>query len=435
MCSWLAPGTSQPVAPLPCCHTDLHRPIELGARSGQLTTRRAERTSSHLHSAVMSRTDRNAADLKSAVSTALAKVIDPELQRPITELGMVKNIDIEPGGNVQVGIYLTIASCPKKSEISKRVTKAIADVPGTAAVEVSLDVMSDEQRTKLRKKLRGDAREPMIPFAQPNSLTRVYTVASGKGGVGKSTVTVNLATAIAARGLAVGVLDADIHGHSIPRMMGSNQRPIQLESMILPPIVHEVKVISIGQFTEGNTPVIWRGPMLHRALQQFLSDVYWGDLDVLMLDLPPGTGDIAISVAQLIPNAEILVVTTPQLAAAEVAERAGSIALQTRQRIVGVVENMSGLMMPDGSRLQVFGEGGGQQVAERLSRAVGTDVPLLGQIPLDPALVAAGDSGIPIVLNASDSPVGKELLRIADGLSSRQRRLAGVSLGLDPSRR
>ncbi|AWV49009.1 MRP family ATP-binding protein [Mycobacterium leprae Kyoto-2] len=383
----------------------------------------------------MSRTDRNAADLKSAVSTALAKVIDPELQRPITELGMVKNIDIEPGGNVQVGIYLTIASCPKKSEISKRVTKAIADVPGTAAVEVSLDVMSDEQRTKLRKKLRGDAREPMIPFAQPNSLTRVYTVASGKGGVGKSTVTVNLATAIAARGLAVGVLDADIHGHSIPRMMGSNQRPIQLESMILPPIVHEVKVISIGQFTEGNTPVIWRGPMLHRALQQFLSDVYWGDLDVLMLDLPPGTGDIAISVAQLIPNAEILVVTTPQLAAAEVAERAGSIALQTRQRIVGVVENMSGLMMPDGSRLQVFGEGGGQQVAERLSRAVGTDVPLLGQIPLDPALVAAGDSGIPIVLNASDSPVGKELLRIADGLSSRQRRLAGVSLGLDPSRR
>lgn len=383
----------------------------------------------------MSRTDRNAADLKSAVSTALAKVIDPELQRPITELGMVKNIDIEPGGNVQVGIYLTIASCPKKSEISKRVTKAIADVPGTAAVEVSLDVMSDEQRTKLRKKLRGDAREPMIPFAQPNSLTRVYTVASGKGGVGKSTVTVNLATAIAARGLAVGVLDADIHGHSIPRMMGSNQQPIQLESMILPPIVHEVKVISIGQFTEGNTPVIWRGPMLHRALQQFLSDVYWGDLDVLMLDLPPGTGDIAISVAQLIPNAEILVVTTPQLAAAEVAERAGSIALQTRQRIVGVVENMSGLMMPDGSRLQVFGEGGGQQVAERLSRAVGTDVPLLGQIPLDPALVAAGDSGIPIVLNASDSPVGKELLRIADGLSSRQRRLAGVSLGLDPSRR
>ncbi|UKN42228.1 protein mrp [Mycobacterium lepromatosis] len=399
------------------------------------TTRQAERASSHLHSAVMSRTDRDAADLKAAVNTALAKVIDPELQRPITELGMVKSIDIEPGGNVQVGIYLTIASCPKKSEISKRVTKAIADVPGTAAVEVSLDVMSDEQRTKLRKQLRGDAREPVIPFTQPGSLTRVYTVASGKGGVGKSTITVNLTTAMATRGLSVGLLDADIHGHSIPRMIGNNQKPIQLESMIIPPLVHQVKVISIGQFTEGNTPIVWRGPMLHRALQQFLTDVYWGDLDVLLLDLPPGTGDIAISVAQLIPNAEILVVTTPQLAAAEVAERAGSIALQTRQRIVGVVENMSGLMLPDGSRLQVFGEGGGQQVAERLSRAVGADVPLLGQIPLDPALVAAGDSGVPIVLSASDSPVGKELLRIADGLSSRRRGLAGVSLGLDPSRR
>jgi ATP-binding protein involved in chromosome partitioning len=295
--------------------------------------------------------------------------------------------------------------------------------------------MNDEQRTELRKQLRGDAREPVIPFAQPSSLTRVYAVASGKGGVGKSSVTVNLAAAMAARGLSVGVLDADIHGHSIPRMMGTTDRPTQVESMILPPIAHEVKVISIAQFTEGNTPVVWRGPMLHRALQQFLADVYWGDLDVLLLDLPPGTGDIAISVAQLIPNAEILVVTTPQLAAAEVAERAGSIALQTRQRIVGVVENMSGLALPDGSTLQVFGEGGGRQVAERLSRAVGADVPLLGQIPLDPALVAAGDSGIPIVLSAPDSAVGKELLSIADRLSSRRRGLAGVSLGLDPTKR
>ncbi|MCV7339522.1 Mrp/NBP35 family ATP-binding protein [Mycobacterium haemophilum] len=375
------------------------------------------------------------ADLSAAIRTALAKVIDPELRRPITELGMVKSIDIEPDGNVQIGIYLTIASCPKKSEISERVTKAVTDVPGTKAVRVNLDVMSDEQRTELRKQLRGDAREPVIPFAQPSSLTRVYAVASGKGGVGKSTVTVNLAAAMAARGLSVGVLDADIHGHSIPRMMGSSDRPTQVESMILPPIAHEVKVISIAQFTEGNTPVVWRGPMLHRALQQFLADVYWGDLDVLLLDLPPGTGDIAISVAQLIPNAEILVVTTPQLAAAEVAERAGSIALQTRQRLAGVVENMSGLVLPDGSTLQVFGAGGGQQVAERLSRAVGAEVPLLGQIPLDPALVAAGDSGIPIVLSAPDSPVGKELLRIADELSSRRRGLAGMSLGLDPSRR
>ncbi|BBX95560.1 Mrp/NBP35 family ATP-binding protein [Mycobacterium lacus] len=384
----------------------------------------------------MSGTRDDAADLGAAIRGALAKVIDPELRRPITDLGMVKSIDVGPDGAAHVEIYLTIAGCPKKSEISERVTKAVADVPGTGAVTVGLDVMSDEQRAELRKQLRGSesgAREPVIPFAQPSSLTRVYAVASGKGGVGKSTVTVNLATAMAARGLSVGVLDADIHGHSVPRMMGTTDRPTQVESMILPPIAHEVKVISIAQFTQGNTAVVWRGPMLHRALQQFLADVYWGDLDVLLLDLPPGTGDIAISVAQLIPNAEILVVTTPQLAAAEVAERAGSIALQTRQRIVGVVENMSGLTLPDGTTLQVFGEGGGQQVAERLSRAVGADVPLLGQIPLDPALVAAGDSGVPIVLSAPDSAAGKELLRVADGLSARRRGLAGVSLGLDPT--
>jgi ATP-binding protein involved in chromosome partitioning len=374
------------------------------------------------------------ADLNAAIRAALGKVIDPELRRPITELGMVKSVDIDPDGGVHVEIYLTTSACPKKTEISERVSQAVADVPGTGAVKVSLDVMNDEQRTELRKQLRGDAREPVIPFAQPSSLTRVYAVASGKGGVGKSSVTVNLAVAMAARGLSVGVLDADIHGHSIPRMMGTTDRPTQVESMILPPIAHEVKVISIAQFTEGNTPVVWRGPMLHRALQQFLADVYWGDLDVLLMDLPPGTGDIAISVAQLVPNAEILVVTTPQLAAAEVAERAGSIALQTRQRIVGVVENMAGLVLPDGSTLQVFGEGGGAQVAERLSRAVGADVPLLGQIPLDPALVAAGDSGVPIVLSAPDSPVGKELRSVADKLSSRRRGLAGVSLGLDPTR-
>ena len=375
------------------------------------------------------------ADPSAAIRAALGKVIDPELRRPITELGMVKSVDVEPDGGVHVGIYLTTGACPKKTEITERVTKAVADVPGTGAVKVSLDVMSDEQRTELRKQLRGDAREPVIPFAQPNSLTRIYAVASGKGGVGKSSVTVNLAAAMASRGLSVGVLDADIHGHSIPRMMGTTDRPTQVESMILPPIAHEVKVISIAQFTQGNTPVVWRGPMLHRALQQFLADVYWGDLDVLLLDLPPGTGDIAISVAQLIPNAEILVVTTPQLAAAEVAERAGSIALQTRQRIVGVVENMSGLLLADGSTLQVFGEGGGQQVAERLSRATGADVPLLGQVPLDPALVAAGDSGMPMVLSAPDSPAGKALRGVADGLSTRRRGLAGVSLGLDPTKR
>jgi ATP-binding protein involved in chromosome partitioning len=378
------------------------------------------------------------AELKAAVRAALGKVIDPELRRPITEVGMVKDITVESDGAVHVEIYLTTSACPKKTEITDRVTAAVTDVPGTGAVRVSLDVMNDEQRTALRKQLRGDqglSAEPVIPFAQPGCLTRVYAVASGKGGVGKSSVTVNLAAALAARGLSVGLLDADIYGHSVPRMMGTNDRPTQVESMILPPVAHDVKVISIAQFTQGNAPVIWRGPMLHRALQQFLADVYWGDLDVLLLDLPPGTGDVAISVAQLIPNAEILVVTTPQMAAAEVAERAGAIALQTRQRIVGVVENMSGLLLPDGSTMKIFGEGGGHQVADRLSRAVGADVPLLGQIPLDPALVAAGDSGVPLVLSAPDSVAGRELRNVADKLAGRKRGLAGMSLGLDPAGR
>ena len=374
-------------------------------------------------------------ELRAAVLASLSKVIDPELRRPITELNMVKDVTVADDGAVHVGVYLTTAACPKKAEITERVSTAVADVPGTGAVTVELDVMSDEQRTELRKQLRGDAPEPVIPFSQPGSLTRVYAVASGKGGVGKSSVTVNLAAALAARGLSVGVIDADIYGHSVPRMMGTTDRPTQVESMILPPVAHDVKLISVAQFTQGNAPVMWRGPMLHRALQQFLSDVYWGDLDVLLLDLPPGTGDMAISIAQLLPGAEILVVTTPQLAAAEVAERAGAIALQTRQRVVGVVENMSGLLMPDGTTMALFGEGGGAQVAERLTRAIGADVPLLGQVPLDPALVAAGDSGVPLVLSAPESAAAAALRGVADKLASRRRGLAGMSLGLDPAGR
>jgi ATP-binding protein involved in chromosome partitioning len=380
----------------------------------------------------------NNSEREKAVRAALAGVIDPELRRPITELNMVKSVTVAEDGAVVVEIYLTTGACPKKTEITDMVTAAVADVPGTGSIAVNLDVMSDEQRTELRKQLRGEqglSAEPVIPFAQPGSLTRVYAVASGKGGVGKSSVTVNLAAAMASRGLSVGLLDADIYGHSVPRMMGTSDRPTQVESMILPPIAHDVRVISIAQFTQGNAPVAWRGPMLHRALQQFLADVYWGDLDVLLLDLPPGTGDVAISVAQLLPSAEILVVTTPQAAAAEVAERAGAIALQTRQRIVGVVENMAGLVMPDGSTWDIFGEGGGRQVAERLTRAVGADVPLLGQVPLDPALVTAGDSGVPLVLSAPESAAGAELLAIADKLMARRRGLAGMSLGLDPAAR
>jgi ATP-binding protein involved in chromosome partitioning len=261
----------------------------------------------------------------------------------------------------------------------------------------------------------------------------VYAVSSGKGGVGKSSVTVNLAAALAQRGLAVGVLDADIYGFSVPRMLGVTGKPTQVDQMIMPPVAYDVKVISIGMFTPGNTAVVWRGPMLHRALQQFLADVFWGDLDVLLMDLPPGTGDIAISVAQLVPSAELLVVTTPQLAAREVAERAGSIALQTHQQIVGVVENMSWLDLPDGSRMELFGSGGGQAVADSLTTATGARVPLLGQIPIDQSVREGGDEGTPVVLTAPSSPAALALRGVADVLASRQHSLVGRSLGLTPS--
>ncbi|MFN2479558.1 MAG: Mrp/NBP35 family ATP-binding protein [Pseudonocardiaceae bacterium] len=370
-----------------------------------------------------------------AVKAALDGVHDPEINRPITELGMVKDVTVAADGTAKVAVWLTIAGCPMRDTITSRVTTAVSAVPGIRAVRVELDVMSDTQRTALRQQLRGTAEEPRIPFAEPGSLTRVYCIASGKGGVGKSSVTVNLAVAMAGRGLSVGVVDADIYGHSVPGMLGTTARPTQVEKMIMPPAAHGVKVISIAMFTKDNTPVVWRGPMLHRALQQFLADVFWGDLDVLLLDLPPGTGDIAISVAQLIPNAEILVVTTPQRAAAEVAQRAGAIALQTRQRLIGVVENMSWLEMPDGSRSYLFGSGGGQVVADSLTRSLGSEVPLLGQIPLDPRLRETGDAGTPLVLADPTSPASVVLRRIADRLATRSRGLAGRLLSVSPSSR
>jgi ATP-binding protein involved in chromosome partitioning len=368
-----------------------------------------------------------------AVRAALDRVHDPEINRPITELGMVKDVTVTPDGMVAVAVWLTVAGCPMRDTITSRVTTAVRALPGVRDVRVELDVMSDTQRTALRRQLRGTAEEPRIPFAQPGSLTRVYCVASGKGGVGKSSVTVNLAAAMAAdRGLSVGVVDADIYGHSVPGMLGTTARPTQVEKMIMPPVAHGVKVISIGMFTKDNTPVVWRGPMLHRALQQFLADVFWGDLDVLLLDLPPGTGDIAISVAQLIPNAELLVVTTPQRAAADVAQRAGSIALQTRQRLIGVVENMSWLEMPDGSRNYLFGSGGGEAVADALTRSLGSQVPLLGQVPLDPRLRETGDAGTPLVLSDRNSPAAVVLRGIADRLATRSRGLAGKLLSVSP---
>ena len=367
------------------------------------------------------------------VTSALAGVNDPEIGRPITELGMVKSVSVAAGGLVDVSVYLTVAGCPMRDTITSRVTDAVTALPGVSGVRVTLDVMSDEQRKAMQTQLRGGRPEPVIPFAQPASLTKVLAVASGKGGVGKSSVTVNLAAALAAAGHKVGVIDADIYGHSVPRMLGVTGRPTPVENMIMPPSSHDVKVISMGMFTKGNTPIVWRGPMLHRAMQQFLADVFWGDLDYLMLDLPPGTGDIAISLAQLLPNAELLVVTTPQLAAAEVAERAGAIVTQTRQRITGVIENMSYLVCPHcGEQMDVFGSGGGEAVAAALSQLTGTTVPLLGQIPLDTRLREGGDNGTPLVLSDPSSPAALQLAKIADALSSRGRGLAGRMLNLSP---
>jgi ATP-binding protein involved in chromosome partitioning len=372
--------------------------------------------------------------LESSIRAALATVDDPEINRPITELGMVESVIVSPTGVAAVRVLLTVQGCPMKEKLTRDVTAAVSRVDGVAGVEVTLGVMSDAQRGELRTKLRGDAPANEIPFAQPGSRTRVYAVASGKGGVGKSSVTVNIAAALAAKGLAVGVVDADIYGFSVPRMLGVTGKPTQVDQMIMPPSAHGVKVISIGMFTPGNTAVVWRGPMLHRALQQFLADVFWGDLDVLLMDLPPGTGDIAISVAQLVPAAELLVVTTPQLAAREVAERAGSIALQTHQQIVGVVENMSWLDLPDGSRMELFGSGGGQAVADSLAASTGTRVPLLGQIPIDQTVREGGDTGAPVVLTAPSSPAAQAMNAVADTLAARSRSLVGRSLGLTPSR-
>ena len=367
-----------------------------------------------------------------ALHAALETVIDPEIRRPITELGMVGDLTSDDDGRVAVTVLLTVAGCPMKETLTKDTTEALSRVEGVTDVAVTLGVMTDEQRADLKTHLRGGQAEREVPFAKPGSLTRVYAVASGKGGVGKSSVTANLAAAMAQDGLSVGVVDADIYGFSIPRMLGVERKPTQVDDMIMPPVAHDVKVISIGMFVPGNQPVVWRGPMLHRALQQFLADVFWGDLDVLLLDLPPGTGDIAISVSQLIPGAEILVVTTPQQAAAEVAERAGSIALQTHQRLAGVVENMSWLELPDGSREEIFGAGGGREVAESLSRSIGAEVPLLGQVPLDTRLRVGSDQGTPVVLGEPDSPAAVALRGVASSLATRSRGLAGRSLGLSP---
>jgi ATP-binding protein involved in chromosome partitioning len=367
------------------------------------------------------------------VTQALAGVHDPEIHRPITELGMVKDVLIGADGAVRVQVWLTVAGCPLRDTITRDVQAAVGGLPGVSSVLVELDVMSEEQRRALQGKLRGGKPEREIPFASPTSLTKVYAVASGKGGVGKSSVTVNLAAALAAAGQRVGLLDADIYGHSVPRMLGVTTRPTQVEQMIMPPSAHGVAAISSGLLKKGNEPLPLRGPILHRLLQQFLADVYWGDLDVLLLDLPPGTGDVAISAAHLVPGSELIVVTTPQLASAEVAERAGSLAAQLHQRIVGVIENMSYLPCPHcAERIEVFGAGGGRAVASALTRITGTPVALLGEVPIDTQLRAAADAGVPLVVSDPDSPAALQLRKIAEGLASRRRSLAGRPLGLTP---
>jgi ATP-binding protein involved in chromosome partitioning len=364
---------------------------------------------------------------EAAVRAALSTVIDPELRRPIDELGMLESVTVD-GGTVRVRVLLTIAGCPLRDSITADTEAALSRVDGVERVEVELGVMDQAQRDALKERLRGAGGQRGIPFNEPSSLTRVYAVASGKGGVGKSSVTVNLAAAMAAQGLRVGIVDADVHGFSVPALMGITQQPTRVDELILPPVAYGVKVISIGMFVEGNQPVSWRGPMLHRALEQFLTDVYFGDLDVLFLDLPPGTGDIAISVAQLLPASELLVVTTPQSAAADVAERAGAMAAQTGQRVAGVIENMSWLELPDGGRLELFGAGGGSTVAARLSATLDADIPLLGSIPLDVSLREGGDSGVPLVLGTADSRARQELVTMASSLARRPRGLEGLKL-------
>jgi len=365
------------------------------------------------------------------VRSALAQVNDPELHRPITELGMVDSLTLA-GSEISVTILLTISGCPMQDRLRTDVTTAALSVEGVSDVKLEFGVMSEEQRNNVKKLLRG-GREKFIPFAQPDSLTRVIGIASGKGGVGKSSLTVNLAVAAAQRGLRVGILDADVYGHSVPRLMGlMGQRPTAIDQMFIPLEAYGVKVVSMEMFKpERSDAVAYRGPLLHRVLEQLLSDAYWGDLDMLFIDLPPGTGDLTISLGQLVPTSEIVVVTTPQVAAAEVAERAGRIAHQIKQHVIGVIENMSDFACPHcGEAISLFGTGGGEETAKRMSQLVGIDVPLLGKVPFTTALRGGGDAGIPIVIAESESLAAKAIDAIVSSVVVRPKSLVGVRLGL-----
>lgn len=359
---------------------------------------------------------------------ALSRVIDPELRRPITELGMVGPLT-ETENSVEVEIKLTITGCPAAQAIERDVRQTLAKE--FDSVSVVMSTMSSDEREELKKKLRGDKPIKFNPFAQSDSLTRVLFVGSGKGGVGKSTLTANLAVALAQAGHKVGLLDADIFGYSIPGLLGIEQSPTKVDELMLPPIAYDVKVISIGFFVQDNKPVAWRGPMLHRAVEQFLTDVYWGDLDFLLVDLPPGTGDVAISLGQLLPQAESIVVTTPQQAASSIAERSGAIGLMTGQRVLGVIENLSYLETEQG-RNYLFGEGGGLAVASRLAELSGENVPLLGQIPISSTLRERADSGQPVVVTDPQDAAASVITEIAQSIARMPRGLSGKKLGLKP---
>jgi ATP-binding protein involved in chromosome partitioning len=336
---------------------------------------------------------------RDAVLRALERVIDPELRRPVTELDMVRDVVVD-GPDVSVTIALTVAGCPLRNSFQEQVAEHVGSLPGVRRVELHFDVMSPDEKAALTTKLRGGRPEKSISL-DPG--TRVIAVASGKGGVGKSSLTVNLAAALDALGQEVGIVDADIYGHSIPHLLGVHQRPVVVDKMIVPPVRGRLKLISIGNFLDENGPVMWRGPMLHRALEQFLSDVHWGELDTLVVDMPPGTGDMAISLGQLLPRAEVLVVTTPQPLAQEVASRAATMAQRTGQKLLGVVENMSGA---------AFGSGGGAKLAGELG------VPLLGTVPLDTALREAGDVGVPVVESDPGSASAQAITAVADAIAA-----------------
>jgi len=340
---------------------------------------------------------------RDAILAALANVIDPELQRPVTELDMVRDLEIE-NGMVSVTIVLTIAGCPLRDSFERQVEQAFANVPGVRGFSLSFGVMTPEERQALTTKLRGGAPQRDNVIRLPRDC-RVIAVASGKGGVGKSSLTANLGVAFSGLGRRVGILDADIYGHSIPHILDIHQRPVAVDEMIVPPVKDGLKLMSIGFFLEDNAPVMWRGPMLHRALEQFLTDVHWGEIDVLVVDMPPGTGDVSISLGQLLPRAEVLVVTTPQRLAQEVASRAAAMARKTNMRLLGVVENMTG---------EVFGSGGGASLAAEL------DVPLLGRVPLDPLLREQGDEGVPIVAAHPEAESAQSIIAIADTIDARR---------------